>query len=568
MLVDDGAQRQLGDILTPQSAAVFRASPGDPNLGITSAALWLRFDFDVRPGGEGRWLIELAYPPLDRIELFHGERHVVAGDRLAVSERPFPHRNHVLPVDLTTGPHTVFLRITTQSNLTAPLMLWRPEALHLNDQRQYTLYSIYIGALLALLAYNLLLYFSLHESVYLAYVAYVALMTLGQVGLNGIGGQFLWPEALAWGNIAAMTGIAGAGVAGIIFTRLFLSTPRTMPRLDKALTISAVSFGIAVLASPLGRYDLALNITSLMAIAFMLLVFAGGIIGIRQGHSGARYFLLAWSMLLGGGSITALRNIGILPANWLTLNSLQIGSTLELLLLSFALADRIHAERRAREQAQAEALVAREASIATLQRSERELEERVQTRTAELKEANARLIESERQQRMLAQHDPLTGLPNRILLQDRIQQAILRCKRSGERFALLLIDLDDFKPINDAHGHAIGDEVLKIVAHRLRSSTRSSDTVARLGGDEFVVLLDGLDGENEITGISGKIIEALQAGIEQDGLQLQTSASVGIAIFGLHGHDSVELMRSADDAMYQAKQAGRGCYRIAGSPIA
>ena len=558
-LVDAGRDLDIQQVRDAAVAARFRSSPEgrDLNLGITPAALWVRLELDVRPDGAGPWLLEVGYPPLDRIEVFHGDRLAVGGDLLPSSARPFAHRFHVIPLDLASGRQTVYLRITTQSSLTAPLTLWRSAALHANDQWQYSLYSGYLGALIALVLYNFLLYLSLHDRVYITYVAYAAAMTTGQVALNGLGGQFLWPEWVAWGNVAAILGIASAGFFGVIFTRQFLHTRQTMIRMDRVLLGGQLLFSLAIALAVLGRYDLALATTSLVGIAFAVAAVICGTLAIRQGNSGARFFLLAWTMLLGGGAITALRNMGWLPTNMWTLNSLQVGSTLELLLLSFALADRIHVERRGREQAQAEALAATQANVALLERSEAELEQRVADRTAALEAANQRLEASEQRQRDLAQHDALTGLANRALFDDRLGQAMAMAQRDRSRFALLYLDLDKFKPVNDSYGHGVGDLLLKQVAQRIAGCVRESDTVARIGGDEFVIILRAVSLADSAAQVAENIRQAIEKLFFVDGHELSISCSIGVAIYPDDATSGLELAQCADSAMYRAKEAGR-----------
>lgn len=193
----------------------------------------------------------------------------------------------------------------------------------------------------------------------------------------------------------------------------------------------------------------------------------------------------------------ALRNLGWLPGNFLTLHPMQLGSALEMLLLSFALADRINTLRREKEAAQTEALLANEARLAVLRDSECQLERRVTERTRLLEQANLEWAAHRNALQHLAHHAPLTGLTNRVLLDLRLGHALRASRRTGNGLAVLLIDLDEFKPINDVHGHTVGDEVLREVAEHFQGLIRESDTVARLGGDEFVVVLEGLRSERE-----------------------------------------------------------------------
>jgi diguanylate cyclase (GGDEF)-like protein len=235
---------------------------------------------------------------------------------------------------------------------------------------------------------------------------------------------------------------------------------------------------------------------------------------------------------------------------------MQIGSALEMLLLSSALADRINVMRREKEEAQADAVHAHQEVVETMQRTEQELEGRVSARTRELADANARLQESQQALHHLAYHDNLTGLANRALMDDRIEQAIERARRNLSMVAVLLVDLDRFKPINDSYGHAIGDEVLKSIAGRLKECVRSSDTVARIGGDEFVVVLDTLRSTDHADRVAESIAASLSRPFSVPGNQIVISASVGLALYPVHGPDAQSLIKKADQAMYQAKITG------------
>jgi diguanylate cyclase (GGDEF)-like protein/PAS domain S-box-containing protein len=156
-----------------------------------------------------------------------------------------------------------------------------------------------------------------------------------------------------------------------------------------------------------------------------------------------------------------------------------------------------------------------------------------------------------------ALHDALTGLPNRILFQDRIEQALRQAERDGSRIGVLLLDLDHFKEINDTLGHAAGDHVLCTISGRLQGCVRASDTVARLGGDEFAILLPGLGDPAAITPALDKLTAAIERPIDLDGLPLGPEGSIGVAFYPDDGLGVSDLLKRADGAMYAAKQAGR-----------
>ena len=169
--------------------------------------------------------------------------------------------------------------------------------------------------------------------------------------------------------------------------------------------------------------------------------------------------------------------------------------------------------------------------------------------------------------RHIAHHDAVTGLPNRVLLQDRLQMAMKRSSREGSLVGVLMIDLDHFKRINDSLGHHIGDLMLSKISERLGSCVRRGDTVARMGGDEFVVMLPDMADGDGIKRIAATIVERVSAPIVAAGHELHVTPSVGVSIFPSDGQDVHALLRHADMAMYQAKAAGRRCYRVFSSAM-
>ena len=164
------------------------------------------------------------------------------------------------------------------------------------------------------------------------------------------------------------------------------------------------------------------------------------------------------------------------------------------------------------------------------------------------------------QLRNIALYDNLTGLPNRLLLEDRMERSILRGDRSGKLGALMFVDLDRFKSVNDTFGHRIGDELLKTVAQRLTNCIRKEDTVARVGGDEFVVVLNELAKREDAALIGGKMLQELSRPFSVERHELEISCSIGISVFPDDGKTLLELMNNADVAMYHAKKAGRNGY--------
>lgn len=170
--------------------------------------------------------------------------------------------------------------------------------------------------------------------------------------------------------------------------------------------------------------------------------------------------------------------------------------------------------------------------------------------------------EAEKLVRHMAWHDSLTGLANRNLLSERLDNALKMARRLDKKVAVMILDLDKFKPVNDLYGHAVGDKLLKVVAERLLSCAREVDTVARLGGDEFAIVFTNIDNDNNIIMIADRIIDSIQQPTNVDGKVIQIGTSIGISFFPDDAASPVELIRMADVALYQAKEEGRRVYRL------
>ncbi|WP_342131170.1 diguanylate cyclase domain-containing protein [Hydrogenophaga sp. OTU3427] len=249
---------------------------------------------------------------------------------------------------------------------------------------------------------------------------------------------------------------------------------------------------------------------------------------------------------------------------WLVLQIvgvLCVASGLVALWMGRALTRPINAINRAAQQVASglppgELPTERRDEIGALARTFRDMRVQINEQISELRDNQDELEH-------LAQHDPLTGLPNRRKFQERLDLALAQARRFPQRVCVLFIDLDRFKLINDNVGHDAGDAVLQAVARRLKAMLREVDTVARIGGDEFVVVLGAPATDEQLDAIAAKLLDGLREPVDFEHQRLELGCSIGIAIYPDHAHSAVDLLAAADQAMYRAKTAGRNTYRIA-----
>ncbi|MDR1349990.1 MAG: GGDEF domain-containing protein [Zoogloeaceae bacterium] len=198
----------------------------------------------------------------------------------------------------------------------------------------------------------------------------------------------------------------------------------------------------------------------------------------------------------------------------------------------------------------------RQDEVGQLAKSVEEMQNQIRAQVATLEENHQTMMH-------MAHHDPLTGLPNRLTFFSKLDEAIAQARQHARKLAVLFIDLDRFKAINDEHGHKVGDVMLQEVAHRLRHGVRSSDTAARLAGDEFVVLLNPIYNADEACLVAEKLLQRLNPSLKVENLDLPIEASIGISIFPDHGDTPQSLLEAADAAMYASKNAGRNICSVA-----
>ena len=351
---DVDGQATLADVIARDG--LFRNHEKDSlNAGYSHSAFWLKVDLSYLPQNPNihrTWLLELAYPPMDHIDLYladaSGNYRLAerTGDALPFDSRQIKENNYLFELNFSPGQsQTVYLRLASQGSVQAPLTLWSAQA-YLEQQpvRIYILGLIY-GVLLGMLVYNLFIYLSVRDTSYLYYIFYIASFGLYQLSVNGAAVQYFWPNNPWWANAATPFLIGSAAFFGCQFARTFLHTASHSRWLDRALML-LMAVGVLVMVLALTTsYAVSLRLATGLALAFIVTIFTAGVVAWVRGLRVARYFVIAWSAFLLGGLVNTLMVLGYLPNVFLTMYASQIGSAIEVGLLSLALADRINAMR-------------------------------------------------------------------------------------------------------------------------------------------------------------------------------------------------------------------------------
>jgi diguanylate cyclase (GGDEF)-like protein len=557
LLNDPGARMTLSDV---RAAPAFAYPDSDTTkFGFSEAAYWARVEIANDHPTLTQWFLVFQYPVIDRAELFvvHADGRqetAVSGDTLPFSSRAVKHRHPMFKIVLAKGERaSVYLRVRSAGAIAIPLVLRSAADVMAHDHDQQYMLGIYYGILLALFIYNSMLFLWVRERNYLYYALYVGSWTLMQMALNGLAFEYLWPASPRWANMAVPFFLGIVICSAAQFAASFLEVKRYFPRLDALLKAYQVLGVLVAAGALLLPYSPVIQCALAIGLSECLLVFLVGSVCLVKGVGRARYFMLAWSTLLIGTVLYVMQNASLIPTVFITEYGLQIGSAMEVLLFSFALAHRMKRLQEGHVRIQREA---------TLQ-----LEQRVLQRTAELDGALSDLADAHQRLKELSRIDSLTGIKNRAHFDERIGLEWQRGMRERQVLGVLMIDIDHFKGINDTYGHLSGDACLKAVADALaRQLHRIGDDAFRFGGEEFIVLLPN----TELAGAAhmGELLRvAVQAlDIVQGGHRIALTISVGVACMTpLPGTDVAALIERADKALYQAKLAGRN--RVCGGDL-
>ncbi|WP_127554915.1 sensor domain-containing diguanylate cyclase [Saccharospirillum alexandrii] len=527
------------------------------NFSFNASAYWVRFTLYNPTDANIRLIFDVAQPLQDYIDAWLVDENNTAfrtwqtGDRRPTSGRPFPYRAFAFPISIEPDQRIQFIaRFDTHDGLydALPLSLVSQGTFFMQKDREALWFGFYYGAITILLLYNLLVGIATRERDFLLYSLYLGCFLLWNLAFRG----YLALGPLA--NAPIMNNMATAVFGGtifislIVFTRRFLSLNTRMPRTDITLMILAAAMTIPITLAMLDHYALVFQLIIPLALIIMLGVLAvSTYLSIKRIRT-ARIYLLAWVLLIASAFAYYGRVLSLVPSTWLTENALNIGSLIELLVLSLAMADRIRVLKQERLEDQTY-LIDREREM------NQELKEQVALKTRELKQLADRF-----EQESIT--DALTGLKNRRTFESTLEQSVRQQDRDNPWLCLALIDLDYFKNFNDQYGHPQGDKLLEQLGQvLLHTFQRSDDCVFRMGGEEFGVVFR-TDSTEAITAMLQEFQKEL-ASISTQASTEPVTASVGVAcVPNGSGVSPNELYVRADELLYRCKSEGRNQYRI------
>ncbi len=542
ILPDPDNRWTVEEVSSPSFASAFSPVQSPTlNLGIVRTTVWLRFTIEGNPPGVSRgpsyqpWLLDLGWHFFDCAE-FYLLRPVSADGQQKIEKFSFGEIYHpfagkradkagvvVRLPRLSSSEQAVYLKLSADGVFFLHPTLCTVRNYLESSTLRMLWFGLYFGILTALLLYNLFLYFCLRDRSYLWYVTSIAAIGLYFLGANRLTYEYLtdFPPVAAMRFNLGLLGISMAAL--LLFVRSFLQVREKVPLLDRII-LGVILFQVAVMVPVFFAPMVFLHQCYLLLGGILpLLVITTAVVCWRKGYHPARFLVLSWVLYGFSGMIYILTFCGVLPFTGLNLHSLQIGSALEAVLLSFALADRINLLRREREE----------------------------------------LSRSERRHKELAITDTLTGLYNLRYFRAQIDLELELADRLGQKLTLMMLDVDNFKLFNDRYGHPEGDKVLATLGRIMSSCVREKDIPCRYGGEEFAIILPGGQNSTAVEIYERINVELTRHSFGSDGEETgRVTLSIGVAEH-IPGEPAETLLRRSDQALYEAKARGRNQIIIA-----
>ena len=489
-------------------------------FGFTDNIFWIKVHVKNNTSTTKQQILELNYSSLDSIDIYELEKQKFILKKELGDLRPYdtnsftPNPNYAFPL-LSFEEKTFFIKIISTGSLNIGISLQDTNTYIISSSIEMKWLSFYFGAVFIMLMYNFLIYLMIKNKSFLYYVLFHLSYIVFALALSGFAFQLFWPENTDLNQYVIPVTMSLTGTFSLLFAIHFLDLKLINPALSKFLYALAIISFIISLVPFISGYSLGTILGSLISFIIAITLFIVSLyLAIFKKNINALFYFVAWSFFCVGVVIAHLSNIGIIPSTMLTSFSSQIGSFFEVLLLSIGLAYYY----------------------------------------SRLKGEHSELTYSNDKLRLLSHTDMLTKSYNRRYFNEQVKQYLmLPSVYKKEDVALLMLDLDHFKNINDTYGHDVGDQVLISFVNICKSIIREDDIFARFGGEEFVLFLPNTD-KNTALKLAKEINTKLSNYIIISVPALQVTVSIGISS---NMYELETLLKQADKALYKAKDSGR-----------
>lgn len=523
-LVDPSGQLTINDIRTQALSDTFRLANGPVIMPGGKDAYWFAIRLKQTEFNE-EWAINFASTTMQSVQ-FYGpvsqygrtmQEPVDTGVLQPFATRPLSSEKFTMQARLELpGEYTFYIRLVSLTSRKVEFKLWDYANFFHDGQDKRLLDGLCYGIMLGLLVYNFSLWLVFRDRNYGLYVLSAALGTLSVASFNGHLAHYLLYDLPILVDRANTVLPALWITFGALFAHSFLDMSSYAARIGRVVFFLALTSVVTACMGSLGITKVAQTLNEVISLLLTVLIALAGVFAWQRGFGPARLYLLGWLLLFAAVVATVLSNWGVDFPLIVVDNAMQFGTSVELMVFALALSSRIRL---------------------------------LQSRQQELMQTAVHLERA-------STTDPLTGLLNRAGLSRQSAQLLVNDRRR----TVILIDLDNFKPINDQYGHAAGDAVLVAVANRLSAHVRPGDLVARLGGDEFLLLLSEPNDRETVSRICERLLTSMAEPFAYKGDNLSVGLSLGISAHPQDGKDLSTLMHAADRALYHVKRSGRGTF--------
>lgn len=545
------------------------------SYGLPNHPYWFRFtlpnEFDSDTSMPIKRLLEVDYTSLDSIELWFIDNGQIVAEYHEGDQKPFDHRalkseKFLFSVPASDSDMDVIIRVNTDGILLLPMRIWEEqEYIVFNGEHNLAL-GLFFGFLAAMVLSNLFFFVTTGSMMFLTYSMYVVFIGLTLAAFHGIGYKYFWPDSIWLQNKSVVVFATLTLLMATIFSDQLLDAKTHSRVVHRLFKISVASLFITLIACLILPNSIYNQIFPFVVCLGASLVFFAAAYLAKKGVKLARFYLLAWSALLISGFLASFESANLIKLEYPAHYFIMFGAAIETFLLAFALAMAYGEQRddqyKTQELALLEERLARKAQDEALkikEETQEELEYKVQERTLELEITLRELSDTIRELEQQTLTDALTGIRNRKHFDKKYIAEVRRSRREQTELAIVMLDIDHFKLINDTHGHVVGDEVIKFVASTLQQNLkRTTDDACRYGGEEFALILPNTDLEG-----ASLVAERLREIVHQQTIKLgdiavnvTISAGVCSSVI-MPNEDESSLLECADKALYEAKHNGR-----------